>query len=154
VGSKAGRTKASISRGVEVTSRFGFCVQKRRKFVEFCGFEELQRKELIMTPARPGLEVSARWTYREKLFNLLAGRDPIEVLGQTASTRADVVARHPAEVVCRRAIQGKWTPNEINRPSHGYGMGVWISLQVDPLRGRAGYSGRQAGCLGSLSAPQ
>jgi hypothetical protein len=27
-----------------------------------------------MTPAQPGLEVSAPWTYREKLFNLLAGR--------------------------------------------------------------------------------
>src|SRR5580700_4565926 len=26
-------------------------------------------------------------------------------------------------------------------PSHGYRMGLWLSLQVDPLRGRAGYSG-------------
>ena len=65
------------------------------------------------TPAQPGLEVSAPSTYREKLFNLLAGRDPIEVLGQTASTLADIVARHPAEVLRGRAIQGKWTPNEI-----------------------------------------
>jgi hypothetical protein len=66
-----------------------------------------------MTPAHPGLEVSAPSIYREKLLNLLAGRDPIEVLGQTASTLADIVARHPAEVLRRRAIQGKWTPNEI-----------------------------------------
>jgi hypothetical protein len=66
-----------------------------------------------MTPAQPGLEVSAPWTYREKLFSLLAGRDPIEVLGQTASTLADIVARHPAEVLRERAIQGRWTPNEI-----------------------------------------
>jgi len=66
-----------------------------------------------MMPAQPGLEVSAPWTYREKLFNLLAGRDPIEVLGQTASTLADIVARNPAEVLRGRAIQGKWTPNEI-----------------------------------------
>jgi hypothetical protein len=60
-----------------------------------------------MTLAQPGLEVSAPWTYREKLFNLLAGRDPIEVLGLTASTLADIVARHPAEVLRGRAIQGK-----------------------------------------------
>ena len=60
-----------------------------------------------MMPAQPGLEVSAPWTYREKLFNLLAGRDPIEVLGQTASTLADIVARNPAEVLRGRAIQGK-----------------------------------------------
>jgi DinB superfamily len=66
-----------------------------------------------MTPAQPGLELSAPQTYREKLFNLLAGRDPIEVLGQTASTLADLVARHPVEVLRGRAIPGKWTPNEI-----------------------------------------
>jgi hypothetical protein len=40
-----------------------------------------------------------RGNYREKLFNLLAGQYPIEVLGQTASTLADIVARHPAEVL-------------------------------------------------------
>jgi len=61
-------------------------------------------------------------TYREKLFNLLAGRDPIDVLGQTASTLADIVARHPAEVLRGRAIQGKWTPNENHRPFHRYRM--------------------------------
>ena len=66
-----------------------------------------------MTPAQPGLEVSDPSAYREKLLNLLAARDPIEVLGQTASTLADVVARHPAEVLRRRASQGQWTPNEI-----------------------------------------
>src|ERR1700733_2182098 len=66
-----------------------------------------------MTPAQPGLEVSAPWTYREKLFNLLAGRDPIEVLGETASTLADIVAGNPAGTLGGRAIQGKWTANEI-----------------------------------------
>jgi hypothetical protein len=66
-----------------------------------------------MMPAQPGLEVSAPGTYREKLFNLLGGRNPIEVLWQTASTLADIVARHPTEVLRRRAMQGKWTPNEI-----------------------------------------
>ncbi len=66
-----------------------------------------------MTTAQPGLEVSAPGTYRENLFNLLAGQDAIKVLGQTASTLADIVARHPAEVLRGRAIQGKWTPNEI-----------------------------------------
>src|SRR5215813_13647370 len=66
-----------------------------------------------MTTEQPGLEVSAPGTYREKLFKLLRGRDPIEVLGQTASTLDDIVARHPAEVLRGRAIQGKWTPNEI-----------------------------------------
>ena len=66
-----------------------------------------------MTLEQSGREVSAPGTYREKLFNLLGGRDPIEVLGQTTSTLANIVARHPAEVLRGRAIQGKWTPNEI-----------------------------------------
>jgi hypothetical protein len=66
-----------------------------------------------MKSAKPGLEVSAPSNYREKLFNLLAGRDPIEVLGQTASTLGDIVARHPAEILRGQATQGKWTPNEI-----------------------------------------
>jgi hypothetical protein len=66
-----------------------------------------------MTPAQPGLEVSAPGTYLEQLVNLLAGRDPIEVLGQTASTLADIVAGHPAEILRGQAIQGKWTPNEV-----------------------------------------
>jgi hypothetical protein len=66
-----------------------------------------------MMPAQPGLEVSAPRTYVERLLNLLAGRDPIGVLGQTASTLADIVAKHPAEVLRRRAVQGTWTPNEI-----------------------------------------
>jgi DinB superfamily len=79
----------------------------------FCRLDKLQRKELIMTPAQPGLEVSAPSSYREKLLNLLAGRDPIEVLGKTASTLAEIVATQPAELLRGRAIQGKWTPNEI-----------------------------------------
>jgi hypothetical protein len=98
-----------LSHRFKVTLSACFPLAKRK----VCRFEKLQRKELILTPAQPGLEVSAPWTYREKLFNLLAGRDPIEVLGQTASTLADIVARHPAEVLRGRAIQGKWTPNEI-----------------------------------------
>ncbi|HET9409646.1 MAG TPA: DinB family protein [Candidatus Sulfotelmatobacter sp.] len=66
-----------------------------------------------MTTLEPGQEVSNPSAYREKLFNLLGGLDPIEVLGQTPSTLADIVARHTLEILRGRAIQGKWTPNEI-----------------------------------------
>jgi DinB superfamily len=98
-----------LSHRFKVTLSACFLLAKR----EVCRFEKLQMEELIMTSAQAGLEVSAPSTYREKLFNLLAGRDPIEVLGQTASTLAGIVARHPAEVLRGRAIEGKWTPNEI-----------------------------------------
>ena len=66
-----------------------------------------------MTPAHSELSMSAPEAYREKLFNMLAGRDPIEVMGQTASTLASIVARHPAAVLRARPFEGKWTPNEI-----------------------------------------
>jgi hypothetical protein len=66
-----------------------------------------------MRTAQSGLEVSSPSTYRENLSKLLAGRDPIEVLGQTASTLGDIVARYPAEILRGRAIQGTWTANEI-----------------------------------------
>lgn len=49
-----------------------------------------------MTSTQSGLWVSAPQAHREKLFNLLADRDPLGVLEQTASTLADIVARHSA----------------------------------------------------------
>jgi rhodanese-related sulfurtransferase len=67
----------------------------------------------VMTQAQLGLDVLAPSAHRDKLLNLSAGRDPIEVLGQTASALADIVATHPSEILRGRAIQGKWTPNEI-----------------------------------------
>ena len=66
-----------------------------------------------MTTAQAGLWVSAPQAYREKMFNLVAGRDPLEVLAQTASTLADIVGKHAAEVLRTRPFDGKWTPNEV-----------------------------------------
>ena len=66
-----------------------------------------------MTSAHSGPSVSAPEAYREKLFNLLAERDPIEVMGQTASILAVIVAGHATEVLRARPFEGKWTANEI-----------------------------------------
>ena len=62
----------------------------------------MQGKELTMTSIQSGLRAPAFQAYREKMFDLLAGRDPIEVLGQTASALAKIVAAHPAEVLRER----------------------------------------------------
>ncbi len=51
--------------------------------------------------------------YRENLFRLLGGRDPLEVLAETASTLADIVRTHPVDVLRSRPFEGKWTPNEV-----------------------------------------
>ena len=66
-----------------------------------------------MTTAQTGLSMSASQAYREKMFNLLANRDPLEVLAQTASAVADIVGKHSAAVLRTRPFEGKWTPNEI-----------------------------------------
>jgi hypothetical protein len=47
------------------------------------------------------------------MFNLLANRDPLEVLAQTASTLDDIVGKHSATVLRTRPFEGKWTPNEV-----------------------------------------
>ena len=109
--------------------------------VEGFAFEKGAEQRSIMTPAQPGLEVSDPRTYREKVFNLLGGRDPIEVLGQTASALADIVARHPAEVLRGRAIPGKWTPNEIIGHLtdcewvYGYRLRLILCEDEPPIRG-------------------
>jgi len=51
--------------------------------------------------------------YREKMFNLLGDRNPLELLAQTASTLADIVGKHSATVLQARPFEGKWTPNEV-----------------------------------------
>ena len=66
-----------------------------------------------MTTPQAGLSMSASQAYREKMFNLLADRNPLEVLAQTASILADIVGKHSATVLRTRPFEGKWTPNEI-----------------------------------------
>jgi hypothetical protein len=66
-----------------------------------------------MTTAHAGLSMSASQAYREKMFKLLANRDPLEVLAQTASALADIVGKHSATLLRTRPFEGKWTPNEI-----------------------------------------
>jgi len=66
-----------------------------------------------MTTANAGLGVSAPQAYREKMFNLVGERNPLEVMAQTASTLADIVDKHSATVLRTRPFEGKWTPNEV-----------------------------------------
>jgi hypothetical protein len=51
--------------------------------------------------------------YRENLFRLLGGRNPLDVLAQTAPALGERVRTHSATVLRRRPFEGKWTPNEI-----------------------------------------
>src|SRR5258708_2950849 len=66
-----------------------------------------------MTTAQAGLSVSAPQAYREKMFNLVGDRNPLEVMAQTPSTLGDIAGKHSATVLRTRPFEGKWTPNEI-----------------------------------------
>jgi hypothetical protein len=66
-----------------------------------------------MTTGQGGLSMSASEAYREKMFHLLANRDPLEVLAQTPSTLANIVGKHSATMLRTRPFEGKWTPNEV-----------------------------------------
>jgi hypothetical protein len=52
-------------------------------------------------------------SYRDRLFALLADRDPLDVLAGTASILAEIVRTHSATVLRARPFEGKWTANEI-----------------------------------------
>ena len=65
-----------------------------------------------MSTAQAGFLASAQ-AYRDKMFNLLGDRNPLAVLGNTATTLADIVGKHSASLLRTRPFEGKWTPNEI-----------------------------------------
>ena len=66
-----------------------------------------------MSTTHSGIRVSGPEGYREKMFNLVSDRNPLEILAQTASTLGDIVGRHSATLLRRRPFEGKWTPNEV-----------------------------------------
>jgi len=65
-----------------------------------------------MTTGQTGPLVSAQ-TYRNKMFNLLGDRNPLEVLAQTATTLGNIVGKHSASLLRTQPFEGKWTPNEV-----------------------------------------
>jgi DinB superfamily len=68
---------------------------------------------LIMSSAQAGLWISDPQAYRERLFELLGDRNPLDVMAQTPLTLADIALNYPATVLRTRPFEGKWTPNEI-----------------------------------------
>jgi len=66
-----------------------------------------------MSTMHSGIRLSGPQAYREKMFNLVGDRSPLEILAQTASTLGDIIGRHSATLLRRRPFEGKWTPNEV-----------------------------------------
>jgi hypothetical protein len=66
-----------------------------------------------MNTVHSGSLMSASQAYREKMFNLLGERNPLEVLAQTAFTLAEIVGKQSTGVLHARPFEGKWTPNEV-----------------------------------------
>jgi hypothetical protein len=66
-----------------------------------------------MIPLYAGLSVSDPHAYRERLFALLGGRNPLEVMAQTPSILAGIVRTSSAMVLRTRPFEGRWTCNEV-----------------------------------------
>jgi hypothetical protein len=66
-----------------------------------------------MSTTHSGIRASGPEEYREKMFNLVGDRSPLEILAQTPSTLRDIVGRHSATLLRSRPFEGKWTPNEV-----------------------------------------
>lgn len=94
-----------------------------------------------MTASQTEFLVSVSETYRQRLFNLLGEQDPLEVMAQTASKLADIVATHSSAVLRRRPFEGKWTPNEIighltdSEWVYGYRLRLILSEDDPPILG-------------------
>src|SRR5215831_6753971 len=79
--------------------------------------------------------------YRDRLIERVGGRDPLEVLGETTSALAAIVADHPAEVLRARPFEGKWSPNEIighlcdSEWVYGFRMRLIVSENNPPIAG-------------------
>src|SRR5215469_9781944 len=99
------------------------------------------RKESTMTAAQTTPLVSAAEAYREKMFNLLGDKNPLDVMAQTASALAEIVSKHPAMVLRTRPFAGKWTPNEIighltdSEWVYGYRLRLILSEDNPPILG-------------------
>lgn len=66
-----------------------------------------------MGKSSPGLWVTDPAAYRKKLDDLVADRDPIEIMSETADVLASIANAHSADQLRTRPFEGKWTPNEI-----------------------------------------
>ncbi|HVH88194.1 MAG TPA: DinB family protein [Terriglobales bacterium] len=66
-----------------------------------------------MTTAQTALSVPAPQAYRDKMFKLLGERDPLHVMGQTASRLDEIVRKHSPALLRTQPFEGKWTPNEV-----------------------------------------
>ena len=66
-----------------------------------------------MSTAQTQVPVSVPQTYREKILKALGGRNPLEVMAETASRLDEIVQEHSVELLRTRPFEGKWTPNEV-----------------------------------------
>ena len=60
-----------------------------------------------------GLWITDPQAYRQKLFDLLGDRDPMEVMSETANSLTRIVEKQTREIMQLRPFEGKWTPTEI-----------------------------------------
>jgi len=66
-----------------------------------------------MTAQKAGTWVTDPDAYRKKMDKFIAGREPMEILAETADALGGIVSAGSVEQMRARPFPGKWTPNEI-----------------------------------------
>lgn len=65
-----------------------------------------------MSTTHSGIRASGPEEYREKMFNLVGDRSPLEILAQTPSTLSDIVGRHSTTLLRSRPFEGNGRPTK------------------------------------------
>jgi len=66
-----------------------------------------------MAGEQAGIWITDPKAYRNRLDKLIAGREPMQILAETATVLAGIVSANSVERMRVRPFPGKWTPNEI-----------------------------------------
>ena len=66
-----------------------------------------------MPETKPGIELTNPDAYKNKLYELLGDRNPLDVLSETPGELSRIVSGTHADLMKKRPFEGKWTPNEI-----------------------------------------
>jgi hypothetical protein len=86
--------------------------------------------------------------YRERMFNLLGDRNPLDVLAQTADVLSEIVRTNSS------AIRRKVDSQRDHRPSHRWRMGIRVSSEANSVRRESDDYGHATGFMGSNAPAQ
>lgn len=66
-----------------------------------------------MATPQVGQQIFDPEAYRQRLFGLVGGREPLDVMAESADKMDEIVRKYPEAVLRARPFEGKWSANEV-----------------------------------------